>query len=647
MKKKLLNIDLEQINDYESEIHSYKRNDIAIIGVSCKLPKADNVEEFWNNLVQGVDCSGVFPQKRKQDIEEYFDSIHSDLESRNYYRGSFLDEIDSFDCQFFRLSPREASLMDPNQRMFLQVAWNALEDAGYCNDVISGVKVGVYLGFTATGKGYYDIVSQYEPEAESESIPGNLPSMIASRISYLLNLKGPSLGIDTACSSSLVAAHLACQGIRNGDCDMAIVGSSKINLFPIERKHKLGVESEDGRTRSFSANSTGTGSGEGVVALVLKSLAQSVKDQDHIYAVIKGSAINQDGNSIGITAPNVLAQEEVILTAWKNAGVTAEDLSYIEAHGTGTRLGDPIEIDALNRAFHRYTNKKQICAIGSCKTNLGHLDHASGVTSMLKALLCLQEKTLVPTIHFDTPNREIDFSQSALYVNDQKEVWNVKNGPRRCGISSFGLSGTNCHLVLEEAPQTKEAKEQSNMPYLLILSAMDESTLGQIIRQFHRFMRSVKEEELADICYTSSVGRKHLNHRLAILCHSKEEFVRGFTWLEQNGQKSKEELGIYAHSSEKYDRENKNQQIELQNQDWSTIECYRNLCQQYVCGADIDWNLFYQKKNNRRVSIPTYPFKKERCWVKLKDQKGRFATCELKGREQQEYSQMEQMIASI
>ena len=363
----------EILKTLKLEGNGQSKDDIAIIGLSSKLPSANDYETFWENLKAGKDCITEFPEERKKDIEGFLKYTYvGDREKVEYNQGGYIEDIDKFDYKFFGLSPKEASLMDPNQRVFLETAWNAIEDAGYGGDKIVGSRTGLYIGYSGWPM-YGQFVSQIEPESLSLSIAGNMSAIIASRIPYLLNLRGPSMLIDTACSSSLVALHTACKAIKNGDCEQAIVGGIRIILTPIDGMIQYGIESKDYRAKAFDDNASGTSLSEGIIAIVVKPLKKAVADRDNIYAVIKGSAINQDGASIGITAPNVLAQEDVIVKAWKDANINPETLSYIEAHGTGTILGDPIEIDGLQKAFRRYTDKKQFCAIGSVKTNFGHL----------------------------------------------------------------------------------------------------------------------------------------------------------------------------------------------------------------------------------------------------------------------------------
>ena len=338
----------EQLGDTDNVSDMIKEEttkDIAVIGIAARLPMAENIDIFWDNLVKGRDCVDYFPKSRQKDADIFAELVGINKQSKEYNNGSYFEAVDKFDYSFFRISPKEASLMSPEQRVFLETVWQAVEDAGYGNDRLKSSNTGVYFGYSADALfDYKRLIEKVNPELLIDALPGNLSSIIPSRISYLLDLKGPSICIDTACSSSLVAVHLACKALRNMECDVAIAGSVKINLLPVKSSKKLGIESSDGRARTFDDSSDGTGMGEGVAAVILKPLSRALRDGDNIYAVIKGTAANQDGNCIGITAPNAQAQRDVIIAALEDAGIDAETISYIEAHGTGTELGDPIEI---------------------------------------------------------------------------------------------------------------------------------------------------------------------------------------------------------------------------------------------------------------------------------------------------------------
>ena len=426
--------------------------------------------------------------------------------------------------------------MDPGHKLFLQCAWQAVEDAGYGDGSLSGTDTGVFLGYSASDLyDYKRLIGELEPDSANLAAAGNIISMMASRVAYWMDLNGPSMMIDTACSSSLVALHEACKSIRSGDCSSAIVGGIRLSLVPLRRKEKLGIESSDSRTRTFDEYSDGSTLSEGVGAVVIKPLSAALRDGDTVYAVIKGSAVNQDGRSNGITAPNPDAHAAVIEKAWKAAGVHPETISYIEAHGTGTKLGDPVEMEGLMKAFSHYTNKKQFCAIGSAKSNLGHLDSAAGMVGLIKAALALSRRELPPSLYFHRPNRKIRFHLSPFYVNAKLRRWENEGGSRRCGVSSFGISGTNAHVVLEEAPvnaverfeagQGTAQAETSDELKLFTVSAKSVHSLLGLIDRHLEWLGEVADADFDNYCRTSCTGRGHYKFRLAIAAGRMQELI--------------------------------------------------------------------------------------------------------------------------
>ncbi|WP_195576565.1 SDR family NAD(P)-dependent oxidoreductase [Paenibacillus sp. 1001270B_150601_E10] len=610
--------------------------DIAIVGIAVKLPLADTVEQFAHNLRSGRDCVRPIPSLRKQDTDLYFKKIGYDPEGLAYGEAAYLDEIDKFDYSFFKLSPREASLLDPNQRLFLETAWRAIEDAGYGGGKLAGSRTGVYVGYGSDAD-YLKLIREVEPEAVSMSMAGNVRPIIASRLSYLMNLRGPSFIVDSTCSSSLVAVHLACQAIRSGECDSAIVGGIQLHLVPI-REYEVGIESSTSRARTFDDQADGTGTGEGAVAMMLKPLEQAIEARDHIYAVIKSSSLNQDGGSVGITAPNAEAQEAVIVDAWKQADIDPETIGYIETHGTGTKLGDPIEVEGLKRAFRRFTDKRQFCAIGALKSSIGHLDNAAGIAGLLKAVLSLKNKCIYPTLHFDRPNRVIDFAESPVYVNDKLMEWESSPYPRRCGVSSFGISGTNCHVVVEEAPAERASLHSQLDEYrLFVLSAHTVSALENYVQASLDYVTRHPSINVGDLCYTLSTGRGHYRYRIAIAAKSTEELVAELSSLQAAGFKDAEEQSQEAMSSSLYagscDRADSNPEA-IRAAAEAALSAYlssdrqdRARCAElgrlYVQGASMPWDRLYRKERRRRLSFPAYPFDRYRCWVRLTDQSPR------------------------
>ncbi|WP_071592438.1 type I polyketide synthase [Kamptonema formosum] len=434
---------------------SHSIEGIAIIGMAGRFPGAKNVDEFWKNLRDGLESISFFSEEelKSSGIDE---SVICD--PRYVKARAVLEDIELFDASFFGFNPREAEITDPQHRFFLESAWEALENAGYNSETYEG-SIGVYAG---TGSYNTYLLHNLYPNHKLRELVGDFQLMIANekdflstRVSYKLNLKGPSVTVQTACSTSLVAISMACQSLLNYQCDMALAGGVSIG---VNQKtgyfYKEGmILSPDGHCRAFDAKAQGTVSGSGVGIVLLKRLEEAIADGDYIHAVIKGCALNNDGAfKIGYTAPSIDGQAQAIADALALAEVHPETISYVEAHGTGTPLGDPIEIAALTQAFSAETKKKGFCAIGSVKTNIGHLDAAAGVTGLIKTVQALKHQLIPPSLHFEQPNPKIDFANSPFYVNTKLSEWKVGKTPRRAGVSSFGIGGTNAHVVLEEAP---------------------------------------------------------------------------------------------------------------------------------------------------------------------------------------------------
>ncbi|MDZ7949839.1 polyketide synthase [Nostoc sp. DedQUE09] len=497
---------------------------IAIIGISGRFPGANDIKAFWENLSSGVESISTFT-----DVELIDAGIDPELLHNPSYVKSLaiLKNIDLFDASFFGFNPREAEITDPQHRLFLECAWEALENAGYDSQRCES-RVGVYAGASANNYLSLDLKSdacgRLRQRNGLASIfqrgIGNDKDFLATRVSYKLNLTGPSLTIQTACSTSLVATSLACQSLLNYQCDMALAGGVSINI--LQKTGYLyeegGVLSPDGHCRAFDAKAKGTIIGNGVGIVVLKRLSEAIADGDHIYAVIKGSAINNDGSGkIGYTAPSVNGQADVVAEALALAGVEPETISYIEAHGSGTVLGDPIEISALTNVFRESTDKKGFCAIGSVKTNIGHLDAAAGVTSLIKATLALKHQQIPPSLNFEEPNPEIDFANSPFYVNTKLREWKTTHTPRRAGVSSLGIGGTNAHVILEEAPTLAESGP-SRPWQLLVLSAKTDTALKSATVNLIDYLKQHPDLKLADVAYTLQCGRQAFEHRQTVVC---------------------------------------------------------------------------------------------------------------------------------
>ncbi len=507
----------------DNNLDEYNNLDIAVIGMAGRLPGAKSIDEFWQGLCSGRESVTFFSDEELK--ESGIDPAV--LADPSYVKASaILDSPDFFDASFFKYSPREAEMMDPQHRIFLECAWEALEHAGYDADRYNG-SIGVYGGASLNTYLLFSGLLDHMATFDLATMIASEKDFLTTRVSYKLNLKGPSVTVQTACSTSLVAIHMACQSLLNEECDMALAGGVSVR-FP----HKAGylyqpgnIPSPDGHCRAFDEKAQGTVFGNGVGVVVLKRLADAIRDGDCIHAVIKGSAVNNDGHlKVDYTAPSVEGQSQVIVQALANAGVEADSICFIEAHGTGTSLGDPIEVSALTKAFNNYTDKKGFCAIGSVKTNIGHLDVAAGVTSFIKTVMALKHKMIPPTLHFQKANPEIDFENSPFYVNNKLMAWESRY-PRRAGVSSFGIGGTNAHVILEEAPDI-EASRESRPWQLLLLSAKTGTALETATTNLVEHLKSHRDINLADVAYTLQVGRKAFNHRRMVVCRDADDTIK-------------------------------------------------------------------------------------------------------------------------
>nr|WP_236117183.1 type I polyketide synthase [Hassalia byssoidea] len=501
-------------------------DEIAIVGMTGRFPGAKNIEQFWQNLRDGVESISFF-----SDEELLSSGIDPAKLSQPQYvkAGAVLEDIELFDASFFDFSPKEAQITDPQHRLFLECAWEALEGAGYDSQTYAG-RIGVYAGISLNT---YFLSKIYTNPELIESVGsyrtsiGNSQDFLPTYVSYKLNLKGPSINVQTACSTSLVAVHLACQSLLNGESDIALAGGVSIQV-PHKAGYRYqegGIMSPDGHCRAFDAKAQGTISGNGVGIVVLKRLEDALADRDYIHAIIKGSAINNDGSlKVGYTAPSVDGQAKVISEALAMARISPEMVSYVETHGTGTVLGDPIEIAALTQAF-RTTDKKNFCAIASLKTNIGHLDAAAGVSGLIKTVLALKHKQIPSSLHFKQPNPRIDFANSPFYVNSTLSEWKTNGTPRYAGVSSFGIGGTNAHVILEEAPVAEPSF--SSCPWqLLVLSAKTASALETATANLVQHLKQHPDLNLADVAYTQRVGRRTFEHRRIVVCQNLDDAVK-------------------------------------------------------------------------------------------------------------------------
>nr|CAQ48259.1 MicA protein [Planktothrix prolifica NIVA-CYA 98] len=509
---------------------------IAIIGIGCRFPGADNPEAFWQLMQAGVDAIADVPPGR-WDIDNFYDPTPGTAKKMYSRQGGFLKNVDQFDPQFFRISPLEANYLDPQQRLLLEVAWEALENAAIVPETLVGSKSGVFIGISDVD--YHRLAYQSPPNLTAYVGTGNSTSIAANRLSYVFDLRGPSLALDTACSSSLVAVHLACQSLQNQESNLCLVGGVNLILSPETTIvfSQARMMAPDSRCKTFDASADGYVRSEGCGMVVLKRLRDAIEDGDRVLAVIKGSAVNQDGLSNGLTAPNGPAQQAVIRQALENAQVEPAQISYIEAHGTGTELGDPIEVKSLKAVLGEKRSLDQTCWLGSVKTNIGHLEAAAGMAGLIKVVLCLQHQEIPPNLHFKTLNPYISLAETPFAIPTQPQPWQIKpnssgeNGVelRLAGISSFGFGGTNAHVIVSEAPaNTQIAPEIEQKPierpwHLLTLSAKNEEALKASAHRYQQYLTEHPEIRLDDVCFTANSRRSHFNHRLALVAKNELE----------------------------------------------------------------------------------------------------------------------------
>ena len=536
-----------------NESNPMTREPIAIVGIGCRFPSAKDPEAFWNLLQHGIDAITEVPTSR-WNLEDFYNPNPATPGKMNSRWGGFLERVDEFDAAFFGISPREAESMDPQQRLLLEVSWEALENAGLAPKRLAGSQTGVFVGISNYDYSQLQLGQHHNLSAYSGT--GNAFSIAANRLSYYLDLRGPSWAVDTACSSSLVAVHQACQSLRQGECQLALTGGVNLIISPqgTITFSQARMMAADGRCKTFSAEADGYVRGEGCGVVILKRLSDAVRDGDRIQGVIRGSAVNQDGRSNGLTAPNGPSQQAVIRQSLKNAGVTPAEISYVETHGTGTALGDPIEVNSLKEILMDERSLEQPVWIGSVKTNIGHLEAAAGISGLLKVVLSLQHEEIPPHLHLQELNPHIDLNHTAIAIPTQSQQWLRGKQPRLAGVSSFGFGGTNAHIILEEAPDSvnsyqkcdpalcgavsfrtpKGARERA-LPeglsvtcdekterplHLLTLSAKTEPALIELVGNYQNHLETHPKLNLANICFTASTGRDHFDRRLAFVAES-------------------------------------------------------------------------------------------------------------------------------
>jgi len=599
--------------------------DIAIIGIAGRYPGARDLQEFWENLLSGKDSITEIPLSRWNNKD--YDGIRSPSGKNISGWGGFIDDVDCFDPRFFRISAREAELMDPQERLFLEICWGALEDAGYTPHSLApesngrkGGRVGVFAG--VMHKDY--ILIGHDRSTGDNRMPLPLSNAaIANRVSYFCNFRGPSLAVDSVCSSSLVAIHLAIQSLLAGECEAALAGGVNLSLHPAKYLSYglIDMHSSEGRCRSFGKGGDGYVSAEGVGALLLKPLEQAVRDNDQIYAVIRGSSINHGGSTGGMTVPSPTAQAELIADCLAKAQIHPRTLSYIEAHGTGTSLGDPIEIQGLTKAFSANTADTGFCAIGSVKSNIGHAESAAGISGLTKVALQLKHRMLAPSIHSKEINPYLDLAHSPFYVQQTARHWDqpqvVMDGrpvtcPRRAGISSFGASGTNAHLILEEyIPEGSSATATAHLS-IIPLSARNPTELSTSIGRLLNHIRdNISILYLPDIAFTLQAGRLELEERIAFVADSTASLLLQMTHYLGQG-----------HAEHCFRGNSRNLHDDPPSPAGKSYDKdYLSLAKAWVSGGPIRWPDDHASQGTaggrrpHRISLPGYPFAKEHYWI--------------------------------
>ena len=587
---------------------------IAIIGIGCRFPQAPNPAAFWRLLCDGIDAITEIPGDR-WDISQFYDPDPDVPGKMNARYGGFLNQVDRFDPHPFKISPREAALMDPQQRLLLEVAWEALEDGGQVRSQLAGSRTGVFIGISTND--YSRIESDFATRPQSYDLTGNAVNIAAGRLSYSFNFRGPSLVVDTACSSALVAVHLACQSLWNQEATMAIAGGVNLLLSPIGNLAltKLKALSPDGRCKAFDASANGYVRSEGAGCVVLKPLSQAQADGDPIYATIRGSAINHDGRSKGLTVPYGPAQTTVIRDALTRAQVSPGEINYIEAHGTGTKLGDPIEVMALTEVLKEGRSPDAICALGTVKSNIGHLEAAAGIAGLIKVALSLKHSKIPPSLHFQTANPYIPFERLPLRVQQKVTPWPKTTGLSKAGVSAFGFAGTNAHVVLEAVPAATDNSSDvrdivGDEAYLLPLSAHTPAALKALVRAYQTLLSDpATEVTLQDLCYTASARRDHHRYRLVVVAQSLGDLRRQLETLDEM-----DETAITPIKKRDFKDSPETVLASLQTNPSERKALLADLGKLYVQGQAIRWSALFSK-DAQVQSLPLYPWQRERFWV--------------------------------
>ncbi|MEJ8307087.1 SDR family NAD(P)-dependent oxidoreductase [Saccharibacillus sacchari] len=610
------------IKPYQEEKHVsdgspqtiYENQDIAVIGLAGRYPKSKNISEFWERISQGEDCITEIPFER-WDYRADFNEDRQHIGGNYCKWGGFIDDIDKFDALFFNISPKEAELMDPQERVFLETAWHAIEDAGYTKKRMRNHKVGVFVG---------SMWSQYQHYIGKDKngclYPTSVFAAIANRLSYFMDFTGPSMAVDTMCSSSLTAIHLACESLLRKESDMAVAGGVNLTLHP--KKYLILSQgqfmSSDGKCHSFGEGGDGYVPGEGVGAILLKPLEKAISDGDPIYGIIKGSSLNHVGKSGGYHVPTPQSQAQVIGEALADSGINPRTISYIEAHGTGTALGDPIEFLGLEKAFSPYREEGFSCSIGSVKSNIGHLEAAAGIAAVTKVLLQMKHKQLVPSLlHSEQLNSKVNFKNSSFYVQKELSDWNVASESflRRAGVSSFGAGGANAHLIIEEYADDWQPRAALLQPVLFILSARNEERLKEYAKSVRLFLerKEIREDQWSSFIHTFQYGREEMDERLAIVVQNQNELIQLLLQYEQGEANEKMSWGNkFTHSLAKPSSVNTQDAIPQKN--------LLAIANDWVQGSEFQET---DRPGLKFISVPGYPFERKRHWIEEEQTKGR------------------------
>ncbi|MEZ2221554.1 SDR family NAD(P)-dependent oxidoreductase [Rhizobium sp. RCC_161_2] len=599
--------------------HPGRFQDIAIVGMDGRFPEAASVDAFWEAIRTRKDMMREIPR----DHWDYRPWFEEDREAANktYCKwGSFIDGVDRFDAEFFNISPKEAEWMDPQMRLLLQSVYRCGEDAGLINE-IRGSKTGVFVGVCSHD--YMDRIAELNGPINPHQGVGNAPTVIANRVSFLLNLTGPSLAFNTACSASLVALHEACHSLQREECQMAFVGGVNLLLSSHHYRYfsSIGALSPTGRSYSFDARADGYVPGETIASILLKPLAKAIQDGDRIYAIVKGSAALHGGFTPSITAPSVSGEKNVIVSAWKNAGIDPSTLGYIEAHGTGTKLGDPIEVSALTQAFQEFTPQTGFCALGSAKAHLGHTEGSAGIVGIIKAVAQMRAREIPAMPFYEELNPYIQLNNSALYINKENIPWEMPLGhPRRAGVSSFGFSGVYAHVVLEEyvgeQPVHQVARDEEAGPHLIVLSAKTKDRLRARAGDLLDFIMRDTSESLTDIAYTLQVGREAMKERLGFVVRSKEELKRMLqACLDEQAQPAGLHRGVVKGNLRDLSSGVDAYELDRLIGQWTSPAASVELLKLWVNGQPVEWRRLYGEPKPSRIRLPVYPFVGERYWL--------------------------------